>query len=131
MFKTIAGDFLNDNKVHDFKNGSFVMCVGANSFFRGLAESLFGIKSREVIQISEVEVLEIASEDNVKRIGGTVGWGAAGSILLGPAGLLAGLLLGGKKKEVTIVCKLKDGRKFLAVLDSGVHQKIQAAMFKI
>ncbi len=129
MFKTISGDFLNDQKVHEFSQNSFVMMLPSQGLLSGLAAGLFGKKNTERIPASEIEELETASEENVKRIRGTVGWGVAGAALLGPVGLLAGLLLGGKGKEVVIVCKLKDGRKFLAVVDLGTYQKIQAAMF--
>ena len=125
MFKTIAGDFQNDVKVHAFVVDKFHMQLPA----KGMLSAIFGKPKIERIPVSEIEELETASEENVKRIGGTVGWGVAGAALLGPVGLLAGLLLGGKGKEVVIVCKLKDGRKFLAVVDSGTYQKIQAAMF--
>lgn len=83
----------------------------------------------EKISLSEFETAEVASEDNVKRIGGTVGWGVAGAALLGPVGLLAGLILGGKGKDVTFVATLKDGRKMLATTDSKTFTKIQAAVF--
>jgi hypothetical protein len=53
----------------------------------------------------------------------------AGGVLLGPAGLLAGLLLGGKKTEVTFVAKFKDSRKLLATADSATFAKIRAAAF--
>lgn len=132
MFKTIAGDFLNNQKIHTFFDCDFYMHSpdGDESIGKALLQGLFGKKPKaEKISITEVEELEAASEENVKRIGGTLGWGATGAVLLGPVGLLAGLLLGGKGKEVVIVCKLKDGRKFLAVVDSGTYQKIQSAMF--
>ena len=51
----------------------------------------------------------------------------AGGALLGPAGLLAGLLLGGRREETTFVAKLKDGRKFLASVDKRAWPKILAA----
>lgn len=65
----------------------------------------------------------------MKRLGGTVGWGVAGAALLGPIGLLAGLLLGGKGKDVTFILKLKDGRKMLATTDSKTFTKIAAMAF--
>jgi len=83
----------------------------------------------EVIPLSEIETLEIATEENVKKIGGTIGWGAAGAVLLGPAGLLAGLLLGGRQKEVTFVARFKDGRKLLASTRSKSFTILQAATF--
>ncbi|MGI2002125.1 hypothetical protein [Shewanella frigidimarina] len=53
-----------------------------------------------------------------------------GALALGPAGLLAGLLLGGgKSKDVTFVAKFKDGRKFLGTTDNKTFTKLQAAVF--
>jgi hypothetical protein len=53
----------------------------------------------------------------------------AGAVLLGPLGLLAGVLVGGRKKEITFVAKLKDGRKFLGTPDSKTFTQLQAAVF--
>ena len=85
--------------------------------------------SGELIPVNQVLELEKASEESVKKIGGTIGWGIAGAALLGPVGLLAGLLLGGRKNEVTFVCKFRDGRKLLGTTDSKTFTKIQAAVF--
>lgn len=83
----------------------------------------------ENIPLAALESVETASEESVKKIGGTVGWGIAGGAFLGPVGLLAGLLLGGKKKKTTFVAKFKDGRKLLATTDAKTYTKIQAAVF--
>lgn len=83
----------------------------------------------ENIQISELQTVETASEEAVKRLGGTVGWGIAGAALLGPVGLLAGLIAGGKGKDVTFVAVFKDGRRLLATTDSKTFNKLQAAVF--
>lgn len=77
----------------------------------------------------DIEEITLATEDSVKRVGGTVGWGAVGALALGPVGLLAGLLLGGKGKDVTFVLKLKDGRKMLATTDSKTYTKLTALTF--
>lgn len=82
------------------------------------------------ISLSELEEADIATEESIKRVGGTVGWGAAGAVLLGPVGLLAGLLLGGKKTEITFVAKFKDGRKMLATTDSKSYKAIMAGAFR-
>jgi hypothetical protein len=84
---------------------------------------------RERISTAEIEELDNASEESVKRLGGTAGWGAAGAMVLGPAGLLAGLLLGGKGKDVTFVCRFKDGRKFMATTDAKTHRQLVASIF--
>ncbi len=81
------------------------------------------------IPLTELDTVEEATEENVNNIGGAVGWGTAGALLLGPVGLLAGALLGGKKQEVTFVAKLKDGRKFMATTDKKTFIKLKAAVF--
>lgn len=114
--KVHAGDFY-DGGQHSYSFGSF---------------TLYSDKAKwmgETILASQLEEVAPASEENVKKIGGTVGWGAAGALVLGPAGLLAGLILGGKGKEVTFVAKFKDGRKMLATTDSKTYTKLQAAVF--
>lgn len=88
-----------------------------------------GWGSMEQISVRTLEEVDLASEESVKRVGGTVGWGVVGAVALGPVGLLAGLLLGGKGKEVTFVAKFKDGKKFLATTDSKTYTKIKAAVF--
>jgi hypothetical protein len=83
----------------------------------------------ESIPFTQLATVEMATEETVKKLGGTIGWGTAGALILGPVGLLAGLLLGGKKKEVTFVCALKDGRKFMATAESKVFTQLKAACF--
>ena len=84
---------------------------------------------RERVKFTSIEAIEEASDESVKRLGGTVGWGVAGATLLGPVGLLAGLLGGGKGTDVTFVCKLRDGRKFLATAKAKDYKKILAGAF--
>lgn len=73
--------------------------------------------------------LEVASEETVKRLGGTLLTGAAGALILGPLGLLAGLLAGGNGKRVTFIARFKDGRKLLGSTDAKAYRKLQAALF--
>ncbi len=114
--KVLAGDFLEGD-------GSFtwgVFTLKTNKYF------IVG----EGIRANQVETFDIATEENVKKIGGTIGWGAAGAALFGPVGLLAGLLLGGKRKEIIFVVKFKDSRKLVASCDTKTYAKIQAAVLK-
>jgi hypothetical protein len=112
--------------------------VHAGDFLKGDSSFTFGVLmlrtkehsyAGETIPLNQLEHLEIASEESVKNIGGAIGWGAIGGLALGPAGLLAGLLLGGKKNEVTFIAKLKDGRRLLATTDSKTYTKLKAAIF--
>jgi len=112
-----AGDFRG--------NGMFMSVLGSGAFTLMSEAHPAG----EGIPLTEVATVEMASEESVKKLGGTVGWGLAGAALLGPVGLLAGLLKGGNKKQVTFVCVFKDGRKMLATTDSKTYTKIMAAAF--
>ena len=78
---------------------------------------------------NRLAVVEVASEESVKRIGGAAGWGAVGALALGPVGLLAGVILGGRSKDVTFIATFKDGRKMLATTDSKTFTKLQALVF--
>ena len=44
---------------------------------------------------TEVASVEQLTEEKVKKLAGTAGWGIAGAVLLGPIGAIGGLLLGG------------------------------------
>lgn len=86
--------------------------------------------SDEELGLWDLEEVELATEENVKRMGGALGWGAIGGLALGPVGLLAGLLLGGKSKEITFAVKFKDGRKFLGTTDNKTYTALKAYVFK-
>lgn len=108
--KVLAGDFPEGNA--EFSLGEF----NFSSF-------------TENVSAKTLVAVEVATEESVKKVGGTVGWGAAGAVILGPVGLLAGLLLGGKSKEVTLVAKFKNGKKILATTDMKTYNKIQSYAF--
>ena len=116
ILKVHAGDFLEGDGYYD--DSGFLQLRTEEHSFLG-----------KPILMTELEEIDVATEENVKKIGGTVGWGAAGALILGPVGLLAGLLLGGKKKEVTFVARFKDGRKLMATADSKTFTKLKAAVF--
>ncbi|MGV2930135.1 hypothetical protein ACE3G8_03835 [Vreelandella venusta] len=117
-FKIHAGDFATNRK------GSF----GSGCFTMPDADDLWAWKNHTYLS-RDVEEITEASEENVKRLGGTVGWGAAGALILGPVGLLAGLLAGGRKKEVTFIVKFTDGKKALCTADSKLFTKMMASQF--
>lgn len=121
--KIHAGDFTKGDATVSI-SPSFLVLIEAWSPGSG-----FLIVKTNTINKNDIEELSVATEDNVKRIGGTVGWGAVGALALGPVGLLAGLLLGGKGKDVTFVLKLKDGRKMLATANSKIYTKLSTLVF--
>jgi hypothetical protein len=77
----------------------------------------------------EVDRIELQTEEGVKRLSGTAGWGLAGLALLGPIGAIGGMMIGGRDKQICFAAHLKDGRKLLATTDSSTYQKFIAVMF--
>jgi hypothetical protein len=114
----LAGDFTNGKGTLMFNAITFPWTNG-DGFSQGKTLVLTGL----------LESVSLASEEAVKRTGGTIGWGVAGAALLGPVGLLAGLLLGGKGTDVTFIAQFKDGRKMLATTDAKSFTKLQALVF--
>ena len=114
-FEILAGDFTKGGNAQ-FLGDTFTLPVP-------------GKWMREDIKVSQIEAVEIATEESMKKMGGAIGWGIVGGLALGGIGAVAGLLAGGRSKDVTFVCKFKDGRKMLAKADGKVFEKIQAACF--
>lgn len=111
--KVIAGDFLKGDSQYTWGNFSL----------RTKEHTIFG----ESISAKKVESITLASEESIKKLGGTVGWGAVGALALGPIGLLAGVLLGGKSKDITFIAVFKDGRKVMATTDVATYNKLLGA----
>ncbi|PHR57933.1 MAG: hypothetical protein COA43_11190 [Robiginitomaculum sp.] len=113
--------------------GDFGKCDGGISFLDSLYISHFldGGWTPKVINIAreQVKTLDVATEDSVVKIGGAAGWGIAGGLLLGPAGLLAGAILGGRGKKTAFVMVLEDGRKFIGECKSKDYTKLLAHLF--
>lgn len=89
------------------------------------------VKSFNIIRLTkeDIQSVELLTEESKKKFLGSAGLGIAGGLLLGPLGLLAGALAGGNKKEICFACHLKDGKKFMAVTDSKVYQKLSSYCF--
>lgn len=100
--------------------------VGTNL---GLSPLGFGQMTRRYEWKRDVARVELQTEEGVKKLAGTAGWGLAGLALLGPVGAIGGMLLGGRGKKVCFACYLKNGQKFLATTDGKTWQKIAAEMF--
>jgi len=60
------------------------------------------------------ESVEVAAQHNAVKVGGALGWGAAGA------------LLGGRGRDVVFVGTLKDGRKLLARTDAATYTALRA-----
>jgi hypothetical protein len=111
--KMLAGDFLKKDGIW-YKNE-----------FRLYTKN--GLQPDARLSGRSVRTLEVATEESVKRAGGTIGGAALGAVLLGPIGLVAGALLGGQGKDITIIIEFYNGKKLLATVGSDTYKEILAA----
>jgi hypothetical protein len=93
----------------------------------GVGVGIMGVSAAYQPLEGLIASVETVTEENKTKIAGKLGWGTAGMVAFGPVGALAGLILGGRRKEVCFACYLKDGRKFLAIADAEIYQKFVAA----
>lgn len=82
---------------------------------------------REKIPVKQIEHIEKASDSSLKNISEAIGMGIAGDLLLGPAGAIAGSVIGATRNQVAFIAKFKDGRKFLGTTDSTTYTKLLAS----
>lgn len=123
-FKVIAGDF-GEGKTGQILVGPLYRKSG-HGFNLPVQGHTF---KTEHIGTGQIESLEIATEENLKKLGGAIGWGVVGGLAFGPVGALAGVLAGGRKHEITFVCLFKDGRKFIGCCSTKTFTDIQTACF--
>ena len=125
--EVLAGDFTNGG-FHEVMFGQFKMLRPQPKIDSWLSVFLSWLDDieYEFIPFAEIAEMEKATEESITRLGGAVGWGLAGSLVFGGVGMLAGLLRGGKAKEVMFVCTFVDGRKMIAKTDSKTYERILA-----
>lgn len=85
---------------------------------------------------TSVKTVELQTEEKLKKLGGSAGWGFTGAIiggLAGPLGALAGLaggvMAGGNKTEICFACELTNEKKFVAITDVKTYQIILGYSF--
>lgn len=84
------------------------------------------------LDLNMVKSAEIIDQEKIKSIASSAGWGIAAGlaagILTGGLGLIAGGVAGamakGQRTEVTFMCELQDGRKFIGVTDPKTWKRI-------
>jgi len=121
--KVLAGDFKAGWSESDKRSAEFRLIKKTK--YSWVYETV------EKISLFAIDEIVVVNEENVKNVEGALGLGAVGGLLLGPAGLLAGILMSGNKKEVIFVVKFIDGRKFIATTDNSTFKEIQIALFDL
>jgi hypothetical protein len=75
---------------------------------------------------TDLKSIKVETEESAKNVAQTLGWAVVGNLVFGPLGLIAGLTMGGNRKQVCAMCELTDDRKFLAIMDSKIYQQMMA-----
>lgn len=119
LIDVIAGDFKKGLKHEYVYPRKVIYMKTKNRFFK------------EKILISDIQKLEVCSDENAINFGRSLGSGLAGGILLGPAGLIVGALLGGKSRNVTFSCVFNDGRKFLGMCSETTFNNIKRTFIQM
>lgn len=121
-FKVIAGDFRGTGQV------LFGRLYRPSA--QGLSMPSPGSSFRtEHIATGQIDSLEVATDESLKKMTGWIGWGVVGGLAADPVGAIAGVSAGGNSRKITFICKLKDGRKFLGSCKPDTYTSIQAASF--
>jgi len=110
----IAGDFSKGTYI--FKSFGTITLMRSNQ-----------LKGIDITK--DIKNVEIVTEETKKKFIGSAGWGLVGGLALGPLGLIAGVLAGGNKKEILIACELKNGKKFIALVDSKLYKGLLSASY--
>ena len=130
-FEIIAGDFPKKTEYVMLKKRPVLRLKDSGK------SMLFSPVYDETPLSGQIEKVEIVTEENKKKILGSVGWGITGMLVGGliaaPVAIaagLAGVLKGGNKKEICIACYLKDGRKFMAIADNQIYMQLSSQAFE-
>lgn len=78
---------------------------------------------------SDIVELEPADERSGVKVFGAAAWGTLGAVLAGPAGLIAGAVLGGRGQRVVFVATFNDGKHLLAECNKSTWTKMTAKRF--
>ena len=126
--KVLAGDFQNSSA--SGAKASFISALGAGAFSFPDPSVDFAWTPKAVrYGVDSIVELEEVSEDNKVQVLGAAGWGAVGALALGPAGLLAGLVVGARGKSVVFAVTFSDGKRALIEADKKTWLMIVAARF--
>ncbi|WP_417023458.1 hypothetical protein, partial [Bilophila wadsworthia] len=113
--KFLAGDYGKEEYIY-IKNKNQLRC----------SSKMFGAKE---LFLSSIASCEVANEESVKKLGGTLGGALVGGVLLGGIGAVAGAVAGGKTTESTVIIEFTNGNKALAKVNSPMMEVIRAYLF--
>ena len=115
MSLEIIGGDISEKYVYTSAFGSHLLSIATGLF-----------KTESIDLAKTLQETTLVTEENKSSFLGKAKWGVIGGVALGPLGFLAGVVAGGKKKEICFIGRLKDGREFMALSDVKTYQKFTA-----
>lgn len=106
----------------DYKGKTLV--YGANKVLLVL-----GFFNKIDINKDTIESYEVITEEHVKSATSGAARGLVGGALLGPVGMLAGVISAKNKKTYHVVLEFKDGKRSLVEIDNKVYMELMKVMF--
>ncbi|NQT66372.1 MAG: zinc ribbon domain-containing protein [Actinobacteria bacterium] len=102
----------------DFRKGTPIVLslIGGISLVTGLFVRYY-LKNR-VLRV------ETVTEENRRSILSSAAWGVLGGLVFPGFGAVAGVMIGGKIKNIYFVCYLNDGKQFLGVTSLDTYTEI-------
>lgn len=114
----------------EIPTGNWDTSFAFNDIFPEIVTNIGGEFKR--LDLNTIKSAEMVDQEKIKSIASSAGWGIAAGLaaglLTGGLGLIAGGVAGamakGQKTEITFMCELQDGRKFIAMTDPKTWKKI-------
>lgn len=114
-FRVLAGDFAPKDCFTD---------VGTISLFDPATRSAF-----PDVRIPKAELVSVqpATQSTMSTAAATAAGASIGWVVAGEGGLIAGAVFANLPRQVTFMCALRDGRRFVAAATPEVYQEFLAA----
>lgn len=88
-----------------------------------------GFFKKIIINKDTLESYEVITEEHVKSATSGAARGLVGGALLGPVGMLAGVMSAKNKKTYHVVLEFKDGKRSLVEVDKKIYNALMTIMF--
>jgi hypothetical protein len=89
------------------------------------SDSKWGSPKNYTVKGGIAEMMLADERSSVKTFGAAA-WGSLGALMAGPAGLIAGAILGGRGQRVVFVATFHDGKRLMAECDKSTWIKMLA-----
>lgn len=105
-------------------SGDFPQHTAMQVVFKSVVLAWGFSKDKKLSLNDNVASVEVLDDEKTKSLGKAAAGAVAGAVLLGPLGAVLGGMASGNKRNMVVDCKLKDGKAFIAEVDSEGYKKL-------